>query len=212
MTGVDPTLYLVLDPVRTAGADHVLVAALAGGVTAVQVRIPDVPTPERRAAVERVCARIAGTGVALVVDDDLDAALEAGADGVHLGQRDLPPVQARRRAGAGFSIGWSVSRTDHVDVLAQWPAGTVDLLGAGPVFPTGTKTDADPPLGLTGLAGIVALAHPTSVPVVAIGGITPRNAGAVMATGVDGVAVSSAITTADDPGRAAGDLRAAVGR
>jgi thiamine-phosphate pyrophosphorylase len=205
---VDPTLYLVLDPVHGPGrVADLLREAVAAGVTAVQVRSPAASTRELHGAALAARHLLDGTGVALVVDDRVDVALAAGADGVHLGQRDLPVEAARRVAGPELSIGLSVTVPEHVEKARGLPAGTVDLLGAGPVFTTATKPDAGEGIGLDGLAELVGLVDGT-LPVVAIGGITPDNAAAVRATGVAGLAVSSAITTAPEPAAVVRALRA----
>ncbi|MDD7969099.1 thiamine phosphate synthase [Actinomycetospora lemnae] len=207
MTPLDPRLYLVLDPVH-GPADPLAVvhAAVEGGVTAVQVRAPAATGRALFDATRAVVAALAGTGVAVIVDDRLDVALAAGADGVHLGRHDVPPAQARRIAGSGLSIGWSV--TGPGDLRAADPA-VVDLLGIGPVFATATKPDAAPATGLDGLRTLADGARALGVPSVAIGGIDAGNAGDVLAAGVDGLAVSSAIAAAPDPGAAARALRAA---
>lgn len=201
MSHVDPTVYLVLDPVHGPGrAGDLLRTAVAAGATAVQVRSPTATTRELYGAALAAREVLDGTGVALVVDDRVDVALAAGADGVHLGQRDLPAEAARRLAGPELSIGLSVTVPEHVEKARGLPDGTIDLLGAGPVFTTPTKPDAGEGIGLDGLIALVALAGP--LPVVAIGGITPHNAVEVRSTGVAGLAVSSAITTAPDPAAA----------
>lgn len=201
MSHVDPTVYLVLDPVHGPGrAGDLLRTAVAAGATAVQVRSPTATTRELYGAALAAREVLDGTGVALVVDDRVDVALAAGADGVHLGQRDLPVEAARRLAGPELSIGLSVTVPEHVEKARGLPDGTIDLLGAGPVFTTPTKPDAGEGIGLDGLIALVALAGP--LPVVAIGGITPHNTVEVRSTGVAGLAVSSAITTAPDPAAA----------
>lgn len=210
---IDPRLYLVLDPVHGAAHPIDLVrAAASGGVTAVQVRSPAATTRELLAATLGVRDALAGSGVGVVVDDRVDVALAAGVDGVHLGQDDLPPDDARRLAAARhgpFSIGWSVTGAQHVAAARALPAGTVDLLGAGPVHTTATKPDAGEGIGTAALADLVAHAP---VATVAIGGITAARAAAVLATGVAGLAVSSAIVDAADPAEAARVLRRAVDR
>jgi thiamine-phosphate pyrophosphorylase len=201
MSHVDPTVYLVLDPVHGPGrAGELLRTAVAAGVTAVQVRSPTATTRELYGAAIAAREVLDGTGVALVVDDRVDVALAAGADGVHLGQHDLPVEAARRLAGPELSIGLSVTVPEHVENARGLPDGTIDLLGAGPVFTTATKPDAGEAIGVDGLIALVALAGP--LPVVAIGGITPHNAVEVRSTGVAGLAASSAITTAPDPAAA----------
>ncbi|PVZ13170.1 thiamine phosphate synthase [Actinomycetospora cinnamomea] len=207
MTPVDPRLYLIVDPVHGPG-DPLAVAcdAVAGGVTAVQVRAPAATGRELYDGTCAVLAALRGSGVAVVVDDRLDVALAAGADGVHLGRHDVPPAEARRVAGPELSIGWSVTGPDDLDV----PSGAVDLLGIGPVFATATKPDAAPATGVDGLRRLWNAARARGVPAVAIGGIDPDNAGEVLATGVPGLCVSSAIAAAPDPGAAARALRTVV--
>lgn len=211
MTALDPRLYLVLDPVHGAGDPLALVhAAVAGGVTAVQVRAPAATGRELYDATRAVLDALGGSGVAVVVDDRLDVALAAGADGVHLGRHDVPPDAARRIAGPELSIGWSVTGPDDLDAARDADPGVIDLLGVGPVFATATKPDAAPATGVDGLRRLVEGAAALGVTAVAIGGITAENAGEVLATGVPGLAVSSAIVAAPDPGASARTLRALV--
>jgi thiamine-phosphate pyrophosphorylase len=204
---LDPRLYLIVDPVHGPGDPLAVVRdAVAAGVTAVQVRAPAATGRELYEGTRAVLAALRGSGVAVVVDDRLDVALAAGADGVHLGRHDVPPDAARRVAGPGFSIGWSVTGPDDLDI----EPGVVDLLGIGPVFTTATKPDAAPATGLDGLRRLWDAARGLGVPAVAIGGVGPDNAGEVLATGVPGLCVSSAIAAAPDPGAAARTLRALV--
>jgi thiamine-phosphate pyrophosphorylase len=172
-------------------------------VTAVQVRSPAATGLELYEATLTVLMALRDTGVAVVVDDRLDVALAAGADGVHLGRHDVPPEAARRVAGPALSIGWSVTGPDDLEIAPD----AVDLLGIGPVFTTATKPDAAPVVGIDGLR---RLAGALDVPSVAIGGIGTGNAAEVLATGVDGLAVSSAVAAADDPGAAARALRTII--
>jgi thiamine-phosphate pyrophosphorylase len=154
--------------------------AVAAGATVVQLRV--------KAPTDEVIARGRGfrsLPATFVVNDDVDAAIELGADGVHLGQND-PGADAAR--AAGLLLGRSVS------TLEQALAANADYLGAGPVWETPSKLDADPALGLEGLRAICAA---VDVPVVAIGGIDASNAGACIEAGAAGVAVIRAST---DPG------------
>ncbi|WP_433786003.1 thiamine phosphate synthase [Actinomycetospora sp. CA-101289] len=211
MTPLDPRLYLIVDPVHGPGDPLTVVrAAVAGGVTAVQVRAPDATGRELFAATRAVLDALRDAGVAVIVDDRLDVALAAGADGVHLGRNDVPPEAARRVAGPGLSIGWSVTGPDDLDAARALPAGTIDLLGIGPVFATATKPDAAPPTGVDGLRRLWEDARALGLPAVAIGGIGPDNAAEVLAAGVTGLCVSSAIAGAPDPGAAAHTLRSAL--
>ncbi len=141
-----------------------------------------------------------GRGVPLVINDRIDVALACAAEGVHLGQNDLPAPMARQLLPNHMFIGWSVETLDQVNQALAWPAGTVDYLGVSPVFATATKTD----LGQAwGLAGLQAVRQATRLPLVAIGGIDAANAAAVRMAGADGVAVVSAICAASDPHAAA---------
>lgn len=207
---IDLRLYLVTGP-PLPGADlaAMVTAAVEGGVTVVQLRAPGAATRDLVADARRLCALLDGTGVPLLIDDRLDVALASGAAGVHLGQSDLHPVDARALAAErpGFLIGWSVTAVDQVAEIASWPEGTVDYLGVGPVHPTDSKADAAEPLGYDGL-GEVCRRSP--LPVVAIGGIAVGDVGACLAAGAVGVAVVSAIWSAADPQAAAAALRHAV--
>jgi len=182
------------------GVLAVVEAAARGDVSCVQLREKALDT---RAFVERaraLKALLAPRGVPLIINDRVDVALACGADGVHVGQSDMPPQDVRRlmpRALIGLSI----------EALAQLPAAElapVDYYGISPVFATGTKADAAPALGLEGLREIRAR---TARALVAIGGIHAGNAAAVMAAGADGLAVVSALCAAPDPAAAARLLR-----
>lgn len=210
---MDPTLYLVTDTAMCAshgGVAAVAAAAVAGGVTAVQVRDKSASRRELLALTRAVQAALADRpDVAVVVNDALDVALLAGADGVHLGQHDLRPAEARSLAGPDFSIGLSVSSAAELEAALALDAGSVDLLGIGPVWATSTKADADPPVGLAGLAELAGRARAAGLVTVAIGGVVAANAGAVLEAGVAGVCVVSDICAAADPLVAARTLRAA---
>lgn len=208
---LDLDLYLVADSglCGARGLVATVAAAVAGGVTAVQLREPGASTRELCRLGEALQQVLAGTGVPLVVNDRVDVALVVGAAGVHLGQSDLDVRAARRLLGEDLLIGLSVSTPEQVAEADRLPAGTVDHLGVGPVYATATKPEAAAPLGLEGTA---ALAAATGLPCVAVGGIGPANVGQVRATGVNGVAVVSAICAADDPRAAAAGLRSTGGR
>jgi thiamine-phosphate pyrophosphorylase len=175
----------------------------------VQVRDPAATDRELYELVGALVVQLHGSGVPLVVDDRADIALAAGADGVHVGQSDIPARAVRAMGGTGLLIGMTVSRPDQLDEVQAWPAGTVDYLGVGPVYATTTKATESAPIGTDGLRAVVAA---SPVPCVAIGGIDAEVVSAVMATGVGGVAVVSAICAASDPTAAARRLRQAVGR
>ena len=204
---LDLSLYLVTDTELCGGRRGVLdtvAAAVAGGVTAVQLRDPKTSTRELAALGRSLQEALAGTGVPLIVNDRADVAVAIEAAGVHVGQHDLPPEAARAMVGDGPYVGLSVQTVQHLDAVRALPPGTVDYLGVGPVFPQRTKADAAAPGGLDVLTEIVGTAD---VPCVAIGGITVDNAIAARATGVHGIAVVSAICGHDDPAGAARALR-----
>lgn len=186
-------VYLVLDPAQTGGREpaEVAAAALEGGARAVQWRQkigslralwPDLM------AVQRHCRE---AGAALLINDGIDLALALGADGAHLGQDDLPPRLARSLL-PGRLLGVSIT---HPAQIAEAESASADYLGVGPVFTTGSKADAAPPLGLEGLRQVRRM---TDLTIVAIGGITLGNAAEVRAAGADALAVISAICLAPD--------------
>lgn len=198
---LDLSLYLVTDSrlCRDRGVAATVAAAVRGGVTAVQLRDPHADARTLFALGRTIQAELAGTGVPLIVNDRLDVAVWLDADGVHLGQRDVSPVTARRRLGPHAYVGLSISRPEQ---LAHVP-DAVDHLGVGPVFEQYTKPDADAPLGLGGLAQIV---RQSPLPCVAIGGISLSEAAAVRASGAAGIAVVSAVCGQPDPEAAARSL------
>lgn len=204
---LDLSLYLVTDTMLCGGGRGVVDtvrAAVAGGVTAVQLRDPAATTRDLVELGSAVRCVLAGTGVAMLVNDRADVAMAIGADGVHVGQDDLPVDAARAIVGPDRYVGLSIQTLRQLDDLACLPAGTADYLGVGPVFPQRTKGDAAPPGGLDTLAAIAVKA---ALPVVAIGGITAGNAARVLASGAVGLAIVSAICGRDDPGAAARELR-----
>lgn len=208
---VDLRLYLVTDAALCAprGLVPTVRAALAGGVTAVQLRDPLAPARALYTAAVELLEVVGPAGALLLINDRLDVALAAGAHGTHLGQDDLPVERARALAGPNHVLGWSAATSAEMAPLGSWPPGTVDYLGVGPVRATATKLDAGPPIGIDGLA---EACRRTSLPCVGIGGIDATNAAAVRAAGAAGVAVVSAICAAADPARAAAELRAGEGR
>ena len=193
-------LYLVTD--EAAKCRHSLLEtvqrAVDGGVTIVQYRStnPDAGTCYREALPIR--AFLASHGVPFIVNNRIDLALALDADGVHIGQRDLPVPAVRAMIGPDRILGLSVSNADQLRAV---DAALVDYLGMGPVFPTISKLNAPPVLGVDGFA---ALASQSPLPVVAIGGLDVERARLVRATGAaSGIAVVSAICGAEDPEAAA---------
>lgn len=201
-------LYLVTDQALTRGRPlaDVVAAAVQGGVTCVQLREKQLGTREFLAQALILKALLTPQGIPLVINDRIDIALACGADGVHLGQNDLPVDEARKLLPPGVFIGWSVESLDDVQQSAALP---VDYLGVSPIFSTPTKTDTKDPWGLEGLAVVRAA---TALPLVAIGGIHAGNAREVLRAGADGLAVVSALCAADDPRAAAATLRSLCDR
>lgn len=203
----DLTLYLVAGEDACAGRplESVVAAAVRGGVTLVQLRektLDDAALIERARA---LAAQLAPLGVPLIVNDRVEAALAAGAQGVHLGVEDQDPAEARARLGPDLILGVSAGTPEEA---ARVDPSVADYAGIGSVFPTPSKADAGAAIGISGLA---ALARGLPLPAVAIGGIDADNAEAVMASGAaQGVAVVSAICGAADPEAAARALRRAV--
>ena len=199
----DYSLYLVTDRTLSLGRSTVEVvrAASRGGVSCVQLREKGCSTREFVDEARLLKALLAGTGVPLFINDRLDVALAVGADGVHLGQNDLPIADARRLVGNRMIIG--ISAESVADAVRAEAEGA-DYIGASPVFTTPTKTDTAPPLGLDGLR---AIRRAVQLPLVAIGGIDANNAAQVLRAGADGLAVVSAIVSAPCPRTAAAGLR-----
>jgi thiamine-phosphate pyrophosphorylase len=144
--------------------------------------------------------------IPLIINDRLDIALALGADGVHLGQSDLHISDARKIAGSSLVIGVSA---ESIDDALQAEQDGADYIGVSPVFSTLTKTDTAPPLGLE---GVLEISRSVDIPIVGIGGINHTNAASVLAAGADGIAVVSAIVSADDPEAAAKKLKAIIHR
>lgn len=203
----DLSLYLVTDTALCGafGVPQTAARAVAGGVGLVQLRDPTASDDELVRLGRALRAALAGTGVPLVVDDRVHLVEAIGADGAHVGQTDLEPRAARALLGPDRLLGLSVQRPEHVAAALALPPGTVDHLGAGPVFAQTTKPDAAEPIGLDGLADLCRLAG--SLPCVAIGGIDAGGVAAVRAAGAAGAAVVSAICGRPDPEAAARALR-----
>jgi len=203
----DLSLYLIVGAADTRRTpfEEVVLSAVAGGVSVVQLRDKQSCTRDQLANAKRLKALLAPRGVPLIVNDRVDVALAAGADGVHLGQDDMPPADARRLVGAEMLIGTSVHNAREA---AGVDPELVDYVGVGPAFGTASKANPDPAIGPSGVA---ELRRRVGLPAVAIGGITADNANRLADTGVDGVAVISAICHADDPRTAAEHIRRTFG-
>ncbi|PMM10267.1 thiamine-phosphate diphosphorylase [Vibrio breoganii] len=174
--------------------------AIAGGVTMVQIREKH---GDVRAFIERaqaVKSVMRGSGVPLIINDRVDVALAVDACGVHLGQSDMPVADARRLLGDNKLLGLSVESEEQ---LLEAQSFAVDYLGVSAIFATPTKTNTVKHWGIEGLTKAVEL---SKLPLVAIGGINDSNIKSVVDTGVDGIALVSAISAASDPTQASKDL------
>jgi thiamine-phosphate pyrophosphorylase len=202
----DLSLYVLTDAGLSQGRSHleVVEAALAGGATAIQFRDKHLATREYLEIGQRLRDLCRQAGATFIVNDRLDLALALQADGVHLGPADLPPYYARRIAPSDFLIGVSVDNV--AEALAAVEQGA-SYLGAGPVFPTRTKLDTGPVMGLDGLAAIV---RAVAVPVVGIGSIGRANLAQVISTGAAGAAIISAAVGAVDVRQATAEMRASI--
>ncbi|CAI50118.1 thiamine-phosphate synthase [Natronomonas pharaonis DSM 2160] len=201
-------VYLVTGAEHSAGRStaEVVEAAIRGGVDIVQLRDKTATARERYEVGTELRTLTRDAGVPLVVNDRLDLAAAIDADGVHLGDDDLPIEVAREQLGSDAIVGRSVSTPDAAREAEQ--AGA-DYLGVGAIYGTDSK-DTDPEQSNIGLDRIRAVRDATSLPFVGIGGVTPDNAAPVVEAGADGVAVISAITAADDPEHATRRLADAV--
>jgi thiamine-phosphate pyrophosphorylase len=197
-------LYLVTDSSLSKGRPltEVVKAAVEGGVSCVQLREKTMSTQDFLDLALAVKKVLQLYNVPLIINDRIDVALACGADGVHLGQSDLPVEHARQILPAHVFIGWSVENMSDVESALNLP---VNYLGVSPIFTTPTKTDTKAPWGLDGLRSVRQM---TSLPLVAIGGINAGNARPVLQAGAEGLAVVSAICSAEDPRQAAALLQA----
>lgn len=194
-------LYLVTDDHQSIEEmEWVVRQAVAGGVTAVQLREKH---GDVRAFIDRakiLKQALLGSGVPLIINDRVDVALAVDADGVHLGQSDMPATLARRLIGPDKILGLSIETEQQLADCRQLP---IDYIGLSAIFPTPTKTNTKTHWGLAGLAQAV---KECSLPVVAIGGLTLNNVAQVAATGCAGVALVSAICHSDNPRQASKQL------
>lgn len=199
-------LYLVTDSsmLRGRSMQEVVLAAVAGGVTMVQLREKEASTRDFVELARALKDVLRDKQVPLLINDRIDVALAVDADGVHIGQSDMPYDVARKMLGPNKIIGLSVE--NHQQVVDA-NGLDCDYIGVSPVFATPTKTDTATPFGLDGLREAVRTSiHPS----VAIGGMNLQTAASVMACGTDGIAVVSAIMGADNPEQAARKLKAGM--
>lgn len=203
-------LYFVTDRALCGGKPlaEVVLQAVRGGAACIQLREKSVSTRFFVEEAGRIKDLLAPFKIPLIINDRLDVALAAGADGVHVGQEDIPYGIARRLMGPKAIIGLSVEIWGDVERAESLDC---DYLGVSPIFATPTKTDTKEPWGLEGLSKIRAFSRH---PLVGIGGLNAENAEAVIMAGADGIAVVSAICAAPDPFQASraltGIIRAAL--
>lgn len=197
------SLYLVTDSSMLAGRKlrNIVADAVRGGVTMVQLREKDCSTRDFLATATELKSLLAPLSIPLIINDRVDIALACNADGVHIGQSDMPYSAARSLLGKDKIIGLSVESIEDVE---KANCLDVDYIGVSPVFATPTKTDTAPPFGLHGLKQAVQM---SKHPCVAIGGMNLSTAASVMECGVAGIAVVSAIIAAHNPCEAAANLR-----
>jgi len=199
-------LYVITDEGIGCGRSHPEQARLAveGGADVVQLRDKALSSRGLLAAAREIRVVTRAADALFIVNDRLDIALAAGADGVHLGQDDLPVAEARSIAPPGFIVGVSVGNAAEASLAA---AGGADYVALSPTFATGSKADAGPGRGLDTLRSVRSA---VSVPLLAIGGIGPNNVCEVIGAGADGVAVISAVVGQEDAAGAARRLKALV--
>lgn len=186
-----PPVYPITD-VRLSGLSHLeqVKRLIEGGATFVQLREKHASSREFYEQAVQCIAFARQRGVKIIINDRVDIALMSDADGVHLGQDDKPPKAARGILGAKKIIGYS---THSVEQALEAASLGVDYIAIGPIFETNTKADADPVVGLEGIAAVRAAIG--DVPLIAIGGIDETNIAAVLGSGADSVALISAILT-----------------
>jgi thiamine-phosphate pyrophosphorylase len=203
---VDYALYVVTDAQLSRGRSHreVIEAAIRGGATIVQYREKNASTRQMIDEALELRDLCRAHGVPFIVNDRVDVALAMDADGVHVGQDDMPASLARKLIGHNKILGVSA---ENVEQARAAVAESADYVGAGAIFATATKADANKPIEI---AGLLKIARACTIPMVGIGGINASNAASVIRAGADGIAVVSAIVSADDVERAAQELHEIV--
>jgi thiamine-phosphate pyrophosphorylase len=201
-------LYLILDPAFSTHRtlDDLVKMGLAAGVRIFQLRVKTSHTGEFFELAGRLASLIHQGGGCFIVNDRCDVALAAGADGVHLGQEDLSLADARAVLGPRLLVGVS---THNLEQAMEAEAGGANYIAYGPVFPTTSKANPDPVVGVEGLRQVCGRVQ---LPIVAIGGITAQNVRSVLAAGIDCVAVITAVLSAPDPAMAITDLVEIIGK
>jgi thiamine-phosphate pyrophosphorylase len=199
---IDYSLYVVTTDLSHSAQTHIDIAgdAVAGGATVIQLREKRASTKDILLLAQRIRELTRKAGVCFIVNDRIDIGLATDADGVHIGQNDMPLREARRLLGGQRIIG--VTATNMEEAIEAERNGA-DYLGVSPIFATPSKEDAGQPMGLEKLKEI---RENVRIPIVAIGGITGENVARVISTGADGIAVISAIAAASDRRKATAEL------
>jgi thiamine-phosphate pyrophosphorylase len=197
-----PRLYAIVDAelaaARGVAPERLVGVWLDAGVRLFQLRAKTLTDEEFLRLAERFAIAARAAGAMFIVNDRIEIARASGAAGVHLGQEDEPPAEARARLGASAIVGWSTHNDAQIGAAAAAP---VDYFAIGPVFPTGSKAQPDPIVGLDGVREAARYARASDKRLVAIGGITLDRARAVMAAGADAVAVISDLVAGDPVAR-----------
>lgn len=196
--GFELGVYLITDRAccGSRSVEDVVSAAIDSGVTLVQLREKNLDARPMLALGRRLLELLRPAGIGLIINDRIDVAQVLDADGVHIGQQDIPYPEARRLLGPAKIIGVSVSSESEARQVAGWD---VDYVGVGPVYATATKPDAGIALGVDESARLARISGHRAV---AIGGIDSANAAPLYAAGLEGIAAISAICSAPDPGAA----------
>ena len=206
ITSFDYSLYLVTDRDLSKGRAtlEIVKAGVAGGVTCVQLREKNCSTRKFIKEALSIKTYLKQNNIPLIINDRVDVAQAVGADGVHLGQTDMPLNMAKDILKNSMIIGISV---ESLEDAIRAEKDDADYIGISPIFATPTKTDTAVPLGLEGLKEISQVAK---LPKIAIGGLNQKNASEVILNGADGIAVVSAIVSAEDPRKDAEKLSAII--
>ncbi len=200
------SVYVLTDRALSRGRSEIDVvrAAISGGASAIQLRWKDAPLREAVPVARELREICAGSKVLFVVNDRVDLAMAVEADGVHIGEDDLPVHETRALVGDSMIVGYSPADLSEV----RWAIDSgADYLGVGPIFGTGSKADAGDAVGLQRMTAVRDL---TPAPFVGIGGIKAENAAGVIDAGADGVAVISSVVSQEDVEEATRSLRRAV--
>lgn len=206
MKPIDFSLYVLTDAKLSRGRSHeqIVAAALRGGATVIQYREKHATTRRMIEEAMRLRDLCRAFNVPLIINDRVDVALAIEADGVHVGPDDMPVALARQLLGRDKIVGASAGTVEEARAAI---ADGADYLGVGAIFATTTKADAGAPIGLKGLQHI---ARVSTVPIVGIAGINASNAASVIRAGAHGIAVISAIVSADDVERATRELKTII--